>query len=282
MEVEMWTLGLVLAGSAFAAKTEIYVTPRLVVVATSREVLKVAGERAVPVPPLRPGPALALFEALARAARPDLDLTACRAECAEIVDCLEGIPLALELVAARVRGMNPRQILERLDRILDSPAGRRDLAPRHATLRATFDDSWGLLSPAEQRALAQCSVFHGGFDLEAAEAVLDLGPDALWVPDVVQELVDRSLLRIDPSGRYRILEVVREYAAEHLDPTEREASLDRHQAHYFAATSDADSDLENQIVATSRAMRSGDVLVAAQAACRLGRLFTVASRGPTG
>ena len=124
---------------------------------------------------------------------------------APLVRLLDGLPLAIELAAARVRIMSPRTLLARMSerfKLLATAGGRQD---RQATLRAALDWSWDLLTPADKAALAQLSVFEGGFTLEAAEAVLDLSGVAAaeWPLDAVQSLVDKSLLRplFAPSAR---------------------------------------------------------------------------------
>ena len=129
----------------------------------------------------------------------------------------------MELAAARVRVLSPEKLLARLSqRFKLLSGGRRDQAARQATLRGAIDWSWELLKPWEQAALAQCSVFRGGFTLEAAEAVLDLESweEAPWAMDVVQSLVDQSMLRIrEPRPgceRFGLYESIREYASEKL------------------------------------------------------------------
>src|SRR5690606_10625800 len=115
----------------------------------------------------------------------------------KIVDQLDGIPLAIELAASRCAALAPQKILERLPRRFDLLKGRRqDASARQATLRGAIDWSWDLLKPYEQSALAQCSVFSGGFFLEAGEAVIDLTEfeDAPFEMDVIESLVEKSLL----------------------------------------------------------------------------------------
>ena len=173
--------------------------PQAAFVATSRETLHLGGETVLPVAPLPlDGDALMLFELRARAQRPGFSLDdGHRAAVAEIVRLLDGLPLAIELAAARVRVLSPAQIVERLRDRFVLLAGARGAAARQATLKATIDWSWDLLAPWEQAALAQCSVFEGGFRLEAAEAVLDLSrwPEAPPALDAIQALVDKSLVR---------------------------------------------------------------------------------------
>ncbi|NYV78707.1 hypothetical protein HW445_30920, partial [Streptomyces sp. UH6] len=155
---------------------------------------------------------------------------------------LDGLPLAIELAAARLRMLTPRQMADRLDdrfRLLTS--GSRTALPRQQTLRAVVDWSWDLLDDAERAVLRRLSVFAGGCDLAAAEAVC--GPEAL---EALGSLVDKSLVvAADPSGdgqmRYRLLETVAEYARERLlEAGEHDATLRAHLAHYreLARTTD--------------------------------------------
>jgi tetratricopeptide (TPR) repeat protein len=146
-----------------------------------------------------------------------------RATIEDIVRSLDGLSLAIELAAARSAILSPAQILERLQRRFDLlSSSRRDLTPRQATLWGAITWSWDLLEPWEAFALAQCSVFRGGLTLAAAEEVLDLSawPDAPWLPDVVQRLVEKSLLqRVDPAvgpPRFVFYESIREFAAARL------------------------------------------------------------------
>src|SRR5262249_45979540 len=142
---------------------------------TTREILGVAGEQTIALPPLPKGEAASLFVRRAESAKPNFRPTLeDDAAIAELARLLDGLPLAIELAAARVRVMSPQSLLARMSerfKVLASTGERRD---RQATLRATFDWSWDLLSAADRAALAQLSVFEGGFTLESAEAVLDL------------------------------------------------------------------------------------------------------------
>ena len=166
-------------------------------VVTTREVLGLAGEEVLALPPLPPADGAALFVQRAEAAKPDFQPNAeDQAAIAPLVALLDGLPLAIELAAARVRVMPPRMLLARMSerfKLLASKGGRLD---RQSTLRAAFDWSWDLLPTAEKAALAQLSVFEGGFTLEAAEGVLDLSgyDDAPWTVDVVQ-LAGRQVIR---------------------------------------------------------------------------------------
>src|SRR5262249_37589415 len=155
-------------------------------------------EQVVALAPLPSTDATELFTRRAQAAKPGFAPSAADVEAiTPLVKLLEGMPLAIELAAARVSVMPPRQLLARMtDRFtLLSSSGRR--MDRQATLRGVFDWSWELLSLPEKATLAQLSVFEGGFTLEAVEAVLDLSPfpDAPWPPDALQSLVHKSLVR---------------------------------------------------------------------------------------
>jgi predicted ATPase/DNA-binding SARP family transcriptional activator len=216
--------------------------PGVTVLATSREPLGVPGELVRPVEPLPQPVALRLLADRGAAARPGFRLDDDPEACAEICRRLDGLPLAIELAAARLRMLTPRQIADRLDdrfRLLTS--GSRTVLPRQQTLRAVVDWSWDLLDAPERDVLARLSVFAGGCDLAAAEAVC--GPVAL---DVLGSLVDKSLVVAAPSAeggmRYRLLETVAEYAAERLDETGRRADAERAHLTYYrelARTTDA-------------------------------------------
>ncbi|MFD3835414.1 BTAD domain-containing putative transcriptional regulator [Streptomyces sp. NPDC058642] len=211
--------------------------PQLTVLATSREPLGVPGELLRPVEPLPEPVALRLLADRGAAARPGFRVEAdeeTAAACAEICRRLDGLPLAIELAAARLRMLTPRQIADRLDdrfRLLTS--GSRTVLPRQQTLRAVVDWSWELLDEDERDVLRRLSVFAGGCDLAAAEAVC--GPVAL---EALGSLVDKSLVVAAPSGeggemRYRLLETVAEYAGERLDETGRRAEAERAHLTYY-------------------------------------------------
>ncbi|TRO69940.1 BTAD domain-containing putative transcriptional regulator [Streptomyces sp. IB201691-2A2] len=214
--------------------------PGLTVLATSREPLGVPGELLRPVEPLPEPYALKLLADRGAAARPGFRVDAdaeTAAAAAEICRRLDGLPLAIELAAARLRMLTPRQIADRLDnrfRLLTS--GSRTVLPRQQTLRAVVDWSWDLLDEDERDVLRRLSVFAGGCDLAAAEAVC--GPAAL---EGLGSLVDKSLVVAAPSPlggadgemRYRLLETVAEYAGERLDESgERPAAERAHLTYY--------------------------------------------------
>ena len=245
-------------------------------VVTTREVLGIVGEETLALAPLPGADAVALFLRRAESARsgfaPGADDIAV---IAKLVKVLDGLPLAIELAAARVRVMAPSALLERMHErfsVLMSRSGRHD---RQATLRAAFDWSWDLLRDSEKAGLAQLSVFEGGFSLVSAHAVLELaaGGDPGRTADVVQELVDKSFVRQVSDERFDLLESVRAYAAEHLRTEGRfpgsgapaaAAAQQRHWA-YFAgldergATAHGCVETSNLVVACQRALAFPDV-----------------------
>ncbi len=246
---------------------------------TTREVLGLPGEEALALPPLGAGDAVALFMRRALSVSHDFQPgVEEQAAIVQLVRLLDGLPLAIELAAARVRVMAPSAMLARMDarfQLLTSSGGRRD---RQATLRATFDWSWDLLKDVERSALAQLSVFEGGFTLQAAEGVLDL---SLWnggrsVVDVLQSLVDKSFVRPLGAQRFDLLGSVQDYAGEHLGAADRfpgsgEAArrlVQQRHGIYFARAvrpglDNAAADLDNLVAACRRAVlrADGDVAV---------------------
>ncbi|MFC8538857.1 BTAD domain-containing putative transcriptional regulator [Streptomyces sp. NPDC057249] len=224
--------------------------PRLTVLATSREPLGVPGEAVRPVDPLPDPTALRLLAERGAAARPGFRVDADEATAAataEICRRLDGLPLAIELAAARLRMLTPQQIADRLDdrfRLLTS--GSRTVLPRQQTLRAVVDWSWDLLDDDERVTLRRLAVFAGGCTLEAAEAVCaDPAGRSGEVALLLGSLVDKSLVVAAPADdgrmRYRLLETVGEYAAERLaESGERDAVAHRHQVFFreLARTTD--------------------------------------------
>ncbi|RKT55085.1 BTAD domain-containing putative transcriptional regulator [Saccharothrix australiensis] len=204
--------------------------PRLRVLATSREPLGVFGEAIVPVPPLDDDTAVRLLAERATAVRPDFAVTDDDAPVlAEICRRLDGLPLAIELAAARLRSLSPEQLAARLDdRFRLLTGGSRTALPRHRTLRAVVAWSWDLLDEAERDFAERLAVFVGGVDPEAAEHLV--GADAL---DLLTALVDKSLLHVVDGGRYRMLETIREYGLERLAETGRIAGERARHAEYF-------------------------------------------------
>ncbi|MFE7560090.1 BTAD domain-containing putative transcriptional regulator [Kitasatospora sp. NPDC057500] len=222
--------------------------PGLTVLATSREPLGVPGETVLPVEPLPDPVALRLLAERAAAARPGFDPRSDPEACAEICHRLDGLPLAIELAAARLRVMTARQIADRLDgRFALLTAGSRTLLPRQQTLRAVVDWSWDLLGKQERAVLRRLAVFAGGWTMEAAEAVCSDGAEvpAEEVADLLLSLVDKSLLVADLDGdgppRYRMLETIHEYALERLaEAGESAATEGRHVAHFRELVRGAD------------------------------------------
>jgi predicted ATPase/class 3 adenylate cyclase len=221
---------------------------------TSREAMRLPGEWVLDLAPLglpaedetsleaiSRSEAVRLFVQSAQAAHGDYVLTDEEApRVSEIVRRLDGIALAIELAAARTHVLGTGQIRERLSRRFELlRAGRRDASARQATLRGAIDWSWNLLEPAEREALAQCSVFRGGFTLEAAEQVLALPPASPDVLDVIQSLRSKSLLRTAPTGdfagerRLSLYESVREYASGRLAESGADASAVARHAEFF-------------------------------------------------
>ncbi|HKA48890.1 MAG TPA: LuxR C-terminal-related transcriptional regulator [Candidatus Dormibacteraeota bacterium] len=218
--------------------------PALKIVATSREPLAVAGEMIWAVPPLGEPDAIELFTDRARHVRPEFQL---RPEGAEAVRSicrrLDGLPLAIELAAARVRALDPAYIAEGLkDHLALLPSGPRTAPQRQSTLAASFDWSHELLFDAERALLRQLSVFSGGFDVEAALAVC---PAASL--ELLAALTDRSLIMLEHRSdqaepRYRMLETVREFAAEYLEEAnEVELIRTRHRDHYLRLAETAEA-----------------------------------------
>jgi predicted ATPase/class 3 adenylate cyclase len=211
--------------------------PELRVLATSRERLAIGAEQEYPVPTLVPAEAVALFTARARRLRPRFEPDE---HVEEICRRLDGLPLALELAAARVKVLTPAQIAERLDRSLELlTAGSRDTPERQRTLRATIEWSYDLLDEKEKELFASLAVFAGSFELEAAENVCKADLDTL------ASLVDKSLLRQTEEGRFFMLETIREFAGECL---EAGGQLDRirrsHFDFFLALAEEARDDLE--------------------------------------
>ncbi|WP_165845770.1 AfsR/SARP family transcriptional regulator [Streptacidiphilus pinicola] len=244
----------IIAESAALTEQLLLACPQLRVLATSREPLAVPGENVRPLQPLPVQEALRLFAERAAAVRPGLDSEALDpaapdnatrdaataedvAAVAEICRRLDGLPLAIELAAARLRLLTPRQIADRLDdRFRLLTGGSRTAQPRQQTLRAVVDWSWDLLPEAERTLLRRVSVFSGGWSLAAAEVVCATGPDTL---DLLGALVDKSLVvAYQPAGagemRYRMLETVRAYAADQLAAADEDRErADAHLAYFL-------------------------------------------------
>ncbi|MFF4155701.1 BTAD domain-containing putative transcriptional regulator [Streptomyces sp. NPDC001678] len=223
----------VVDAAARLAETLLAHCPGVTVLATSREPLAVPGELVRPVEPLPDPTALRLLADRGAAARPGFRVEDDPEACAEICRRLDGLPLAIELAAARLRLLTPRGLADRLDdrfRLLTS--GSRTVLPRQQTLRAVVDWSWDLLDEPERAVLRRLSVFSGGCDLDLAEEVCaDGAVGARDVAALLGSLVDKSLVVAAPAAdgqmRYRLLETVGEYAGERLDEAGERADTTR-------------------------------------------------------
>jgi len=262
-------------------------TRQVKVIASSREHLRVAGERVYPVPALSLPPpgrttagdgtacaAVTLFVERAAAQQPAFALTPANATAvADICRRLDGIPLAIELAAARVRTLPVDQIAARLnDRFRLLVRGDRTALPRQQTLQALIDWSYDLLSPPERALLRRLSVFAGGWTLEGAEDVTPgvelAGPDVL---DVLSRLVEKSLVVVSAeTSRYALLETVRQYAQSRLDTAdEARSTRARHVDHYLGLARAARAELigPTQAAALARLDAERENLLAAHAYC---------------
>ena len=224
--------------------------PRVKVIVTSRAPLRVAAEREVPVPPLADDEAAELFIARAQAANPDFALTEQNAGAvAELCARLDGLPLAIELAAARTKLLPPAALLSRLGNRLELLTGGRRDAPRHQqTLRMTLDWSYDLLDPEAQRLFAQLGVFAGGWTLPSAEAVCSGSSSVL---EGLAALVDESLVRqrqtSDGEPRFSVLEIVREYALERLAALGEDGDTRRrHLEHFVGFAEEAEPKLADR------------------------------------
>jgi predicted ATPase/transcriptional regulator with XRE-family HTH domain len=292
-------------------------SPGLSVLATSRAPLRVRGEQEYPVGPLAlpastlspsaeevaTSPSGRLFVERARAAYPAFDLTSENARAvAAICWRLDGLPLAIELAAAKARFLDPATLLSRLDRAL-STSWARDLPDRQRTMRATLDWSHDLLEGPERTLFGRLSVFAGGFTLEAAEAVgacADLGGEE--VIDLLGRLVEQSLVttRPGPGGvRYGMLEPVRQYALEKLEEAGApEDARRRHAAFYLAFAEEAEprikgwdqiewldrleADNDNLRAAIAWSLEADDAPSAARFGWALGMYWTMRARHTEG
>jgi predicted ATPase/DNA-binding winged helix-turn-helix (wHTH) protein len=252
--------------------------PNLKILVTSRAALHVYGEHEFPVPPLgmpdalsKPSlevlakyPAVALFLERAVAAKPDFELTRENASVVtEICARLDGLPLAIELAAARVKVLSPSSMLTRLaSRLQLLTGGARDLPQRQQTLRAAMDWSYDLLNAAEQKLFRRLSVFVGGCTLEGTEAVCDTKGDLdLDLLDGMASLVDKSLLqqveRAQGESRFVMLETIREYAVEKLQASDEAGLTKRAHAAYCLVLAEEEAPEQSGAESTEWLERSG-------------------------
>ncbi|WP_187366100.1 BTAD domain-containing putative transcriptional regulator [Trebonia kvetii] len=224
---------------AYLADALLAHSPRLRIVATSREPLGITGESLFVVPPLDTDPAVRLFADRAAAVSPGFALDArTRPLVTDIVRRLDGLPLAIELAAARLRTLPLPEISQRLtDRFRLLTGGSRTALPRHRTLRAVVEWSWELLTPAERLLAERFSVFPAGATPDAVAAVCAEGQIAAGETDeLLSSLVDKSLLQPLADGRrLRMLETIREYGAERLAGRGEVGELRRRHAAYYSA-----------------------------------------------
>ena len=234
--------------------------PKLTILTTSRVPLHIAGEQIYPVPPLAlpevkasidpaqllHSDAVALFVQRAQAAKPDFRVTEDNARfVAEICVRLDGLPLAIELAAARVAALSPRAILQRFDQPLQLlTGGARDLPERQRTIRDTIRWSYDLLEPHEQELLCQLSVFSGGWTLDAAEAVVELQDQSTpSVLDGLTALCDKSLLKsvadTDDEPRFSMLDTIHEFARNELVGSGDVEEVQNRHADYFVQLAEA-------------------------------------------
>ncbi|HEV7712197.1 MAG TPA: BTAD domain-containing putative transcriptional regulator [Asanoa sp.] len=285
--------------------------PRLRILATSREPLGITGEALCPMPPLglpeppRPGaevdleairgyPSIQLFRDRAEAVRPGFAVTADNvADVVEICRRLDGLPLAIELAAARLRSLSAAQIAARLDdRFRLLTGGSRTALERHRTLRAVVAWSWELLTAEERRLAERLAVFPSTITAESAAGVA--APDATLdaVADLLAALVDKSLLQLVGDGRYRMLETIREYGLEQLVARGDAPRLRSAHAAYFLARAELmeprlrtrdqlrwldafDADRANMIGALHYAAETDDASTAIRLAAALTMPFTI-------
>ncbi len=234
--------------------------PRLKILVTSRSPLRLDGEYEFPVPLLAvPDPvklppvnelprfeAIALFLQRAQAVKPDFALTEANAPAVvAICQMVDGLPLAIELAAARIRLLPPQALLTRLsDPLALLTGGGRNLPTRQQTLRATLDWSYDLLSPEEQRLFSRLAVLVRSWTLEAAEAVAGSDGDTAQTLEILASLLDKSLLRQEDTAegeaRFSMLATIREYALERLESTgEAPAARQRHASYFLALAEEA-------------------------------------------
>jgi predicted ATPase len=288
----------VLGGAAELVGALVAMTPELRVLTTSRAPLGLSSESVYPLPELSLPTAVELFTQRATAARPGADLPADAVE--EVCRHLDGLPLAVELAAARVRVLSVAEIARRLeDRFSLLRGGPRDAPERHQTLQAVVDWSWNLLEPAGRAAMRALSVFPAGFTADAARRVLDDG-DAPDVLGVLEGLVDQSLLQVadTPTGtRFRMLETVREFSTAHREAASetdrvvagfrawaRDFGMAHHESPFgedpFPSVDRIRAEQDNLVQAARYGLAEADGGSVAAASAVLGELWTIESNYP--
>jgi predicted ATPase len=240
-----------IVGAAPAVSELLAAAPDVSVIVTSRERLRISAEHVYEVPSLPESDAIALFVARAQAAASDFVLSDDNSDCVmAICQRLEGLPLSLELAAARSAVLSPQALLERLDgRLMILTGGARDAPDRHRALRRTIEWSYDLLDVSEQTLFRSLAVFVDGCRLDAAESVCVMSSD-LSVVDGLQSLIDKSLVRqrFDPDGerRFWMLESIKEYATERLGRSGETELAQRHTQHFLELAEEAEPHLWRQ------------------------------------
>jgi predicted ATPase/class 3 adenylate cyclase len=247
---------------------------------TTREILGLPGEHVLALQSLGRADARSLFVLRAQAAGTSRDLDDGALDAVDrLTEMLDRLPLAIELAAARSRVLSPADMLERVADRFDLLVARRGRSARQAALLATIDWSWSLLSPNEKAALAQLSVFEGGCSLRAAEAVIEVEGATASTVDLIQALVEKSLVRPMAAGRFELLLSIKQFACTHLGqsgsfegsgaPAES-AARRRHWLHYAGyseedAVESGAADTDNFIAACTHATAGGNTLAAVRA-----------------
>jgi predicted ATPase/DNA-binding SARP family transcriptional activator len=288
----------VIGGVAELVRALVAMTQDLRVLTTTRAPLGLSSESVYLLPQLSLPTTIELFNQRAKAARPGAELPADVVE--EVCRHLDGLPLAVELAAARVRVLSVAEIAHRLqDRFALLRGGARDAPERHQTLEAVVDWSWNLLEPAGQAAMRALSVFPGGFTADAARQVLR-GGDASDVPQVLEHLVDQSLLRVvdTPAGtRLRMLETVREFSTAHREAAAetdsvvggflswaRDFGVARHESLFgadpFSSVERIRAEQDNLVQALRYGLARADGATVAATSAVLGGLWTIDSNYP--
>jgi predicted ATPase len=227
--------------------------PGLQIVVTSRRLLRMLEEHALELAPLPREDGLLLFLSQVQRQKPGWQPSpAEHEELGTLVAMLDGIPLAIELAAARWELLGTAGLIERLAEPLQVLARPRSSDPRHLTLRSAIAWSWELLSPAEQRALCAFSWFEGRFDLSDAEALLGAVCDPLGALDVLEALRDAALVQVPRAGTFVLLATVRAFARERTSPPELQQLHEAHAAWCLARAADPDASLRDDLYAAAR------------------------------